>query len=80
MPREIVPSELRRIACNHGENTKTATTTKGSLAFVLQPNGGDIHNRLFVVQEVDVGLRNRSRSSRINEVVSYSEASEVKRL
>jgi hypothetical protein len=32
--RLLVPSELRRIACNYGENTKTAT--KGSLAFVLR--------------------------------------------
>jgi hypothetical protein len=47
MPREMVPSELRRIACNYAENTKTAA--KGSLAFVLQPNSGDTHNHLFVL-------------------------------
>lgn len=49
-----VPNELRRIACNYAESTKSAS--KGGLAFVLLPNGGNVHDRLFVLS--------RSRSGR----------------
>ena len=48
------PSELRRIACNYAEPTKTAA--KGSLAFVLLANAGNAHECLFVLS--------RSRSGR----------------
>lgn len=39
--------DILRIACNYSEATKTAT--KGSLAFVLLPNGGNLHDRLFIL-------------------------------
>lgn len=46
--------DLHRIACNYSESTRTAS--KGSLAYVLMPNGGNVHNRLFILS--------RSRSGR----------------
>ncbi|HEY3742991.1 MAG TPA: hypothetical protein VGL53_24260 [Bryobacteraceae bacterium] len=49
----ILP-DLHRVACNYAEDTKTAV--KGGLAFVLAPNGGDVHGRLHILS--------RSRSGR----------------
>jgi hypothetical protein len=46
LPKDA-PNEHQRIACNFSKNTQTAI--KGSLAFVLLPNGGSLHDRLFVL-------------------------------
>ncbi len=48
------PTHIERIACNYSVDTKSASS--GSLAYIVMPNGGNLHNRVRILS--------RSRSGR----------------